>query len=270
METKIISQVLHNELKKRQTSLNHCCPRSSEIKSKYGNTARDFLLAVTPVQQSILYKNIEDCYFGDYPTLSELNMAYSPKVAQAWIIPQLVDLSEFCGVKEKFTQNQLNQCSDIIANDFFYLKTSEIMLFFAKFKRCCYGRFYGSVDPLVIIESLKKFCIERNKAYYDKEEKENERRIEESLKKSCTWEEYAERNGVNKSIITSQESSNKSKVNTSLVKKEDVIRETILNVATSLINKSYGNNEECLDYLRSTFKKKYGCSPEQYIAENKE
>lgn len=257
-------------MKKRQTSLNHCCPRSSEIKSKYGNTARDFLLAVTPVQQSILYKNIEDCYFGNYPTLSELNMAYSPKVAQAWIIPQLVDLSEFCGVKEKFTQNQLNQCSDIIANDFFYLKTSEIMLFFAKFKRCCYGRFYGSVDPLVIIESLKKFCIERNKAYYDKEEKENEKRIEESLKKSCTWEEYAERNGVNKSIITSQESSNKSKVNTSLVKKEDVIRETILNVATSLINKSYGNNEECLDYLRSTFKKKYGCSPEQYIAENRE
>lgn len=172
------------------------CLRKAEIKSKYGSTAKDFLVAVNPTQQSVLYKNIHNCYFGNYPTLGELNGTYTPNTAQAWLVPQLVDLSEYCGVKEKFTTNQLNQCSDIIANDYSYLKVSEIMLFFARLKRCCYGRFYGSIDPLIIIEALKKFCRERGEEYEKYYKEEDERRYKESLKKACSWEDYVKRNGL--------------------------------------------------------------------------
>lgn len=198
MNTKRIDEIMilrPNVSAKQQTSLTPCCPRKAEIIAKYGSSAKEFILTVSPSQQSVLYKNIHDCYFGDYPTLGELNGTYSPNAAQAWIIPQLVDLSEYCGVKEKFTTNQLNQCSEIIANDYFYLKISEIMLFFARFKRCCYGRFYGSVDPLIITEALKEFVRERNIAYYENEKRIEEKRIKESYENSCTWEEYAERSG---------------------------------------------------------------------------
>lgn len=185
----------NKELEKRQTSSTPCCPRSRLITDKYGKTAKDFLLAVTPAQQSALYSNIDNCYFGDYPTLAELNTTYTPQTAQAWIIPQLIDLSEYCGAKEKFTTSQLSQCSEIIASDYYYLKVSELMLFFARFKRCCYGRFYGTVDPLIITEALKEFCRERNIAYYEQAGKEKEHELKENRKDACTWEEYLKRKG---------------------------------------------------------------------------
>lgn len=185
----------NKELEKRQTSSTPCCPRSRLITAKYGNTGKDFLLAFTPRRQSALYSNIDDCYFGDYPTLVELNRTYTPQTAQAWIIPQLTDLSEYCGAKEKFTTNQLRQCSEIIASDYYYLKVSELMLFFARFKRCCYGRFYGTVDPLIITEALKEFCRERNIAYCEQARKEREQNLKESRKNACTWEEYLRQKG---------------------------------------------------------------------------
>lgn len=172
-----------------------CCQRSKQIMAKYGKTAKAFLLAVTPAQQSALYSNKDDCYFGDYPTLGELNRTYTPQTAQAWLIPQLTDLSEYCGARDKFTENQLKQCSGIIASDYYYLKVSELMLFFSRFKRCCYGRFYGTVDPLVVTEALKEFCRERNVAYCEREKEAALRQMEESRKNSCTWEEFLKRKG---------------------------------------------------------------------------
>lgn len=252
-----------NELEKQPTSLTHCCPRKAEIMAKYGSSAKEFLLTVTPAQQSVLYKNIHDCYFGDYPTLGELNGTYSPKAAQAWLIPQLVDLSEYCGVKEKFTTNQLNQCSDIIASDYFYLKVSEIMLFFARFKRCCYGRFYGSVDPLIITEALKKFCRERNIAYYEKDKKEKERLLSESIKHACSWEDYAERSGQKGKPLPSLEKLGKV---CRLQQERVCAKDKISEIAKSLINNSYKCDFKTLSVMRSTFEKKYGCTPELFIA----
>ena len=268
MKTKRIDQITilqHNELGKQPTSLNPCCPRKAEIIAKYGSTAKEFLLKVTPSQQSVLYKNIHDCYFGDYPTLGELNGTYTPKTAQAWLVPQLLDLSEYCGVKEKFTSNQLNQCSDIIANDYFYLKVSEIMLFFARFKRCCYGRFWGAVDPLVIMEALKAFCRERNTAYYDQAKKEEELRLANN--NSCTWEEYAERSvQKGKPFPFSSDSGKHRKAEKIKDHSRVNIEERILDIANSLKENSYNCDTETLLVMKAAFKTKYGCTPEEYIS----
>lgn len=249
---------------KQQLSSTRYCQRKSDIMDKYGSTAKDFLLTVTPSQQPILYKDIQDCYFGDYPTLSELNGAYSPKTAQAWLVPQLLDLSEYCGVKEKFTTNQLNQCSDIIANDYAYLKVSEIMLFFARFKRCHYGHLYGTVDPLIIIGALKEFCCERNVAYYERNKNKEEQRISESLKNTCSWKEYAERNGKN----DKQFSSFKKNVESCKISKKetkDTFKEKVYDIAKNLIENSYGCDIHTLNIMRIAFEKKYGCTPEGYL-----
>ena len=46
--------------------------------------------------------------------------------------------------------------------DFGYLKMTEVMLFIRRFKVGRYGTFFGNVDPLVIMDSIGKFLIDRN------------------------------------------------------------------------------------------------------------
>jgi hypothetical protein len=52
------------------------------------------------------------------------------------------------------------------------------MLFFHRFKAGQYGLFYGSIDPLVIMQAIEKFCKERRIAV-ERHEREQERLQEE-------------------------------------------------------------------------------------------
>lgn len=67
------------------------------------------------------------------------------------------------------------------------------MLFIYRFKAGRYGRFYGSVDPLVIVESLRKFCEERSYAYDKHDAEIREQREKEDSKNAITYEEYLKR-----------------------------------------------------------------------------
>lgn len=100
---------------------------------------------------------------------------------------------EFCGCKEKLTGNALKECAVIIAQQYHYLKTSELMLFFYKFKAGEYGRFYGSVDPLIIVQALKEFTRDRYTAYEHREGELRKKLYLESIKNSISYEEYRRR-----------------------------------------------------------------------------
>ncbi len=136
------------------------------------------------------------CFFGKFPTLEMLKRAYGNNAAAYWLIPQLNNLSEFCGQKDKLTGIPLEETAWMISNEFFYMKVSEIMLFFYRFKSGRYGRFYGSIDPLIIMTALKEFANERIMAYNRREQKLRERQEEESRKNAISWEEYCKRNGI--------------------------------------------------------------------------
>lgn len=101
-----------------------------------------------------------------------------------------MDLSEFCGCKDKLQGEPLEECAWLIAQNYFYLKISELMLFFNYFKQGRYGRFYGSVDPLVIMTSLQQFLRERNDAYFAHESELNKKRMEEQIKNGIPYTEY--------------------------------------------------------------------------------
>lgn len=155
---------------------------------RYGER-QEFLTAFNPSYQQTICAEADVCYFGDYPTLAELK-AYGERFPTAWLIPQLYNLSEYCGCRDKLQGTPLEECAFTIATEFYYLKISELMLFFHRFKSGRYGRFYGSVDPLVITTSLRDFLRERGAAYDRHEAEERERQREESRKGCITWEEY--------------------------------------------------------------------------------
>lgn len=161
----------------------------SELKERFGNI-KEFMLRLSPGYQLTIGGSEEECYFGDYPTLAEVNRIYSSKAAQAWLIPQLVNLSEFCGAKEKLSKMQQCECAELIVQEFYFLKVSELMLFFVKFKKGYYGQFYGAVDPMVIMSALRRFVIDRNIAYESKEKEDGRKQNAKEKENAITWEEY--------------------------------------------------------------------------------
>lgn len=66
------------------------------------------------------------------------------------------------------------------------------MLFFHRFKSGRYGRFYGSVDPLVITTSLREFIKERNEAIdkHEQEERQAKRAADANRENTITYEEF--------------------------------------------------------------------------------
>lgn len=164
------------------TSLENCSVRT---KSK----AEVFAESMNPDVQMQICHDAKMCIMGRFPTLAEVRKAYGSKAPEVWLIPQLDNLSEYCGVKEKLNKPQMRQLAYTIATEFSYLKVSELMLFFHRFKSGRYGRFYGSVDPLVITRALRDFIPERNSAIdiYERERKKKE--LEEYMKHAVSREE---------------------------------------------------------------------------------
>ena len=161
---------------------------------KYGSVT-DFLKANNPSMQLQVCKDASSCFFGDFPTLSVIDRTYGERKSRAWLIPQLVDLSLYCGLKEDASREQLEFTAAFIATDFHWLKTSELMLFFYRFKAGCYERFYSRFDPQTVLVSLRLFVQERARAYEIRED-EKRRREEAGHKARCiSFEEYCRQNG---------------------------------------------------------------------------
>ncbi len=161
-------------------------------------TVEQFLISAVynPDGQTTLCRNVNDCWFGDHPTLILLDNTYEKDVAEAWLVPQLVNISEYAGSKDKLTKEQVTECAFVIRNNYGYLKVSELMLFFHRFKAGQYGDFYGAVSPLTITSALRMFMSDRVVAIERMEQEKREIEYEEQKKGAISFEEYCRMRGV--------------------------------------------------------------------------
>ena len=226
---------------------------------KYGSKT-EFITTFNPDCQQQICANADNCFFGDYPTLGMVKEAYGSNMATAWLVPQLYDLSEYCGCKEKLQGKPLEECAGVIATEFYFLKISEIMLFLYKFKSGKYGRFYGSVDPLVITTSLREFLKERLYVYDKREQEIRDREAEESRKNAITWEQYCEMHNIKDKTHPLNR-----KYDTPTPNKHKENREDILRMAKSILDDEVGDDNVKYQFTK-IFKKKYGCTPQEYIS----
>ena len=80
--------------------------------------------------------HVDRCFTGDVPTLFDVCKAYSPEAADSWLDVQLTDLVVFCGVKGKAEYSTIvDAVTAVVADNFGYLKLSELMLFFSSSRR---------------------------------------------------------------------------------------------------------------------------------------
>lgn len=135
-------------------------------------------------------KNKDNCFFGNAPTLAVINKEFDKDAAVAWLITQLTELAVYSNSQKEMNDYLVEECAKVIASEFYYLKTTELMLFFYNFKAGKYGVFYGSVSPLVITTSLQQFLRERNDAYFAHESELNKKHLEEQKKNSISHAEY--------------------------------------------------------------------------------
>lgn len=176
--------------------LKNYSPNSTKLVKRFG-TADTFTDVCEVFFRQVVHKGSQECFFGNYPTLTEINIAYHKNMATSMLMSQINDLSEYCGCKGKVSDRQSEQCAEIIVLNYPYLKISELALFFAWFKAAKYGQFYGSVDPLVITSALRTFVNhDRNDAYFKHESILNEQKQEEAKKNCISWEEYCKRKEI--------------------------------------------------------------------------
>ena len=118
---------------------------------------------------------------GDYPTLTDICLTYGKTFSEQWLYPQIADLAMFTGAKN-LTKEQMRGLASVIAVEYRYLKVTELLLFFYRFKTGRYGRFYGAVDPMVITCALREFMKERNSLIDIYERELREQYLEEQKK----------------------------------------------------------------------------------------
>lgn len=194
-----IGQILQERLLNNERSMSQQESLNSRqrmmLMKGYGSKG-DILTNYNPDYQLKICNDLDGCFFGNHPTLAELKNIYGNNTPVMWLMPQLYDLSEYCGCKDKLQGKPLEQCAGVIATEFYYLKTTELMLFFYRFKSGRYGHFYGSVDPLKITTSLRTFIEERACEIERKEQQIREERERESRKTVMSYQEYLELNKI--------------------------------------------------------------------------
>ena len=121
---------------------------------------------------------------NDYSTLALLDKAYGSGAASSWLVPAIANLNIFTGSKN-MNDDQTEKLATLIAQEYKDMKYSVMQLFFYRFKCGHFGKFYGKVDPMVIICALKDFAeeCEQKREEYQTEEYLNKVDDEDTFRK---------------------------------------------------------------------------------------
>ncbi len=117
--------------------------------------------------------NLRRVFTGKAPTLTTVKEAFGEGYTRSWVYAQVFNLAEMAGTDDKFSRDQMEEMISLIINEYGWLKVSELMFFFLRVKKGCYGKFYGATDFYTVTEALYKFT-ETRREYIAKFEREDE------------------------------------------------------------------------------------------------
>lgn len=151
-----------------------------------------FLALYHPQNQERYTRDQLRCVAGNAPTLEELNRQFGEGMAQEWLTYQIIDFSEFCGVRQKITAMQLQQVAMLLTSEYKKMKVTDFMLFFRRFKLGYYGQLFGAFDPLLLTNKFLEYKKERSAIIIkmrEKEQKDNRNKVK-SKENYISYEEW--------------------------------------------------------------------------------
>lgn len=165
--------------------------------------------------------------------------------------------------KVKLDTLQIIELSQTIFGKFFYLKETEIMLFFSDYYRAGNSNeFYGALEPNTIVTMLTKWVREkRGMAITDHDLLMKEMNKENEKPFLVTWEEFCRDNGNSSSekpldrLISGLDHRKVAKYT----------KESITESAQALIDNKWEYDDETMINARRSFMYRYGYTPEDYL-----
>ena len=153
---------------------------TEEIVKRYG-TAEQIMALFNPDLQSRYVSEERRCLTGNAPSIARMAKAYGENIAISWLSIQIYDLVKFCSFEDKIDINQVNDVAVILFTDAPFLKLTEWMMFFYRFKRGEYGEFFGRFDGVKVGVALKEFKSWRRSELdrYSNEERREREKAEE-------------------------------------------------------------------------------------------
>lgn len=186
-----ITQIVQRKLQEIERLSKISCPAISKTKED----AMELLKRFNPYVQHKCCAYPARCISGNAPTLGAIGREYGEHVAVDWLMIELNDYQNFVGVKEdnKAALDVVSELSRMIFERYYYLKLSELMLFFQRLKYGDYGEMYGYVDAVRILRALGSFIEERNVIIERLEQEEKEKKRASERKNAISYEEYLRR-----------------------------------------------------------------------------
>ena len=148
-----------------------------------------------PSETLTIGRNSKMAFFGDAPSLAIMRKTYGDDFPATWLLAHIFDLVAFSNSQGTLNESQAEFLAEAIANEYYFLKASELILFFYRFKTGAYGHFYGVVDPMMIMQGLKQFMKERAVEIERHENEKMSKERAETAKNAITPREYCRNHG---------------------------------------------------------------------------
>ena len=184
----LINKPNNNALQKSQNAL----PSTPKTLSNYP-TFSSFAAKFSPDNWEAGSRKPTKCVTCNAPSLVEINLAYGEGRSVAWLMAQLQTFQEKLNVPNKMSVYEVETCAQTIHDHFYHLKTTELMLFFARLLGGMYPvEWHGYVTPTKIVSALREhFLPWRGELLHKIELQEQKRHAQqEASKPTVSWEEY--------------------------------------------------------------------------------
>lgn len=126
--------------------------------TRYGSLMR-FKETFCPQAMTAVAKDPGRAYYGTAPTLAEVRLAFGGDADITWLCTLLDYFIEYCG-KGCMSGTQIMGVAQRLSMKS-HMKVTELMLFFWRLGNAEYGRIYGNIDPLYIMDGFNKFLKQR-------------------------------------------------------------------------------------------------------------
>ena len=212
----------------------------------------------------------------DVPSFVRLNETF-PEIKKgasvAWLYSHIKNLVVASGISpENLANEQIDILADIIVGNYPSMKLTEFMLFESRFLSGMYEEFYGETSYiLAITRSLQRFRKDLNLIYAQIEREKQERRLSDRSG-VMNWKDYCRYKGVAESPSPLAVPAPTPLKVPAVPRTPSPLFEvqTGVSSAHAIIDNTLHLDQTVLGQFRDAYRKRYGCSPEDYLSLHEE
>lgn len=108
----------------------------------------------------------------DCDSLASIRKKVGKNVSINILTVWLINLNDFLNISRKMNPVQIEETCDLLYDEFYYLKISDIALLMKRIKTGYYGQFYESIDGMKIMEMFYQYAQERINGILERSERE--------------------------------------------------------------------------------------------------